>query len=193
MEGRDIPAVVSLDRQVFEDPWPESAYVQEIYFNPNAHYFVLELLDLQQARAAEGRSWISYRRRPASRIVGFVGMRVERACGHISTLAIRPDWRGQRLGEALLLLAVEQAIEDGARTLTLEVRVSNEVALRLYGKWGFAPRSQLHRYYANGEDAYLMQVDLYEDPAYCARVEAQLTALLGDLEVQPARSAVDSR
>ena len=45
MAAHDIPAVVSVDRQVFVDPWPESAYVQELYFNPNAHYFVLTLID----------------------------------------------------------------------------------------------------------------------------------------------------
>ena len=50
MAAHDIPAVVSVDRQVFVDPWPESAYVQELYFNPNAHYFVLTLIDPAYAK-----------------------------------------------------------------------------------------------------------------------------------------------
>ena len=41
LAAKDIPTVTSIDRLVFRDPWPESAYVQELYFNPNAHYFVI--------------------------------------------------------------------------------------------------------------------------------------------------------
>jgi hypothetical protein len=93
MEGRDIPSVVSLDRQVFRDSWPESAYVQEIYFNTNAHYFVLELSDPTQVR-----TWYTHRHRQSARLVGFVGMRVEGTQGHISTLALRPEWAWTALG-----------------------------------------------------------------------------------------------
>ncbi|MCU0519109.1 MAG: GNAT family N-acetyltransferase [Anaerolineae bacterium] len=180
MEGRDIPAVASLDRQVFRDPWPESAYVQELYFNTNAHYFVLELLDPAQAR-----TWHTHRRRQSARLIGFVGMRVEGTQGHISTLALRPEWRGQRLGEALLLTAIDQAICDGARMVGLEVRVSNEVALNLYSKWQFVQYSRLHRYYADGEDAYLLHVYLEKDPDYPPRVRTRLLELMADLEIRP--------
>ncbi len=187
MEGRDIPAVVSLDRQVFTDPWPESAYVQELYFNTNAHYFVLELLDPAQAR-----TWHTHRRRHASRLIGFVGMRVEGTHGHISTLALRPEWRGQGLGEVLLLTAVDQAIRDGARMIALEVRVSNQVALHLYGKWQFVQYSRLQRYYSDGEDAYLLHVYLDRDPAYTLRVRERLAQLLTDLQIRLASAAADS-
>ena len=181
MEGRDIPSVVSLDRQVFQDPWPESAYVQEIYFNSSAHYFVLELLDPTLVR-----TWHAHRRRRAARLLGFVGMRVEGTRGHISTLALRPEWRGQRLGEVLLLTAVDQAIRDGALMIGLEVRVSNEVAQKLYGKWQFAQYSRLRQYYANGEDAYLLHVYLDRDPTYHPQVRDRLSSLLVDLQIQKA-------
>ena len=179
MEGRDIPSVVSLDRQVFQDSWPESAYVQEIYFNPSAHYFVLEQPDPLQAK-----TWTTHRRRHVVRLVGFVGMRVEGTRGHISTLAVHAGWRGQRLGELLLLVAVDQAIRDGAHIIGLEVRVSNEVAQRLYTKWQFLQHSHLRRYYANGEDAYLMQVEVAGDAGYRSRVQEQLSLLLGELGIQ---------
>ncbi len=179
MEGRDIPSVVSLDRQVFRDPWPESAYVQEIYFNPSAHYFVLEHADPLPAG-----TWTTHRRRRAARLVGFVGMRVEVTRGHISTLAVHPAWRGQGLGELLLLVAVDQAIRDGAHSVGLEVRISNEVAQNLYTKWSFLQHSRLRRYYADGEDAYLMQVEVAGDAAYKSRVQEQLSLLLGELGIQ---------
>jgi len=179
MEGRDIPTIVGLDRRIFRDPWPESAYVQEVYFNPRAHYFVLELLDLRYTRA-----WFDHRRSRAERLLGFVGMRVEQARGHISTLALRPEWRGQRLGETLLLTAIDQAIHDDAEVIGLEVRVSNTVAQRLYAKYRFVVRSVLHRYYADGEDAYYMQVQVTKDPHYAPWIRGRLQQLLADLRIE---------
>jgi len=166
MEARDIAAVVSVDRAVFEDPWPESAYVQELYFNPNARYFVLSLNDPGQL--SERRESRALR---TKRLVGFVGMRVERDKGHISTLAVRPEWRGRKFGELLLLRALIQAMQDGAQTVTLEVRISNSVAQSLYRKYGFQVASRLLGYYFNGEDAYLMRAgpftDTYRDSLSC--------------------------
>jgi ribosomal-protein-alanine N-acetyltransferase len=155
MAARDIPAVVSVDRQVFVDPWPESAYVQELYFNPNAHYFILTLIDPSHAKV-----WHHNRRAKTSPVIGFVGMRVEGDQGHISTLALRPEWRGNRLGELLFLAGMVQAMDDDAWIVALEVRVSNQVAINLYTKYGFNAVSRLRQYYANGEDAYLMRVHL---------------------------------
>lgn len=148
---RDVPAVVTVDRLVFEDPWPESTYVQEVYFNPNAHYLVLE------SRLVSIRRWFTRKTIRNDKILGFVGMRVESQRGHISTLALRPEWRGRGLGEFLLLSALEQAVFYGAQNISLEVRISNHVAQNLYNKYGFVKVSRLHSYYPDSEDAYLMR------------------------------------
>ncbi|MBN2004283.1 MAG: ribosomal protein S18-alanine N-acetyltransferase [Anaerolineae bacterium] len=175
---RDVPAVVSVDRMVFRDPWPESTYVQEIYFNPNAHYFVLESQIISTTRR-----WFSRRAIHEEQILGFVGMRVENERGHISTLALRPEWRGRGLGELLLLSALEQAVHDGAESVTLEVRISNHVAQNLYNKYGFVRISRLHSYYADGEDAYLMRSGPV-DMAYRKNLDDSHTALMARLRQQ---------
>jgi ribosomal-protein-alanine N-acetyltransferase len=155
MAAHDIPAVVTVDRQVFVDPWPESAYVQELYFNPNAHYFVLTLID-----PAYTKVWHHRRNVKKAQLIGFVGMRVEGDEGHISTLALRSEWRGNRLGEMLFLAAMAQAMEDGAWSVALEVRITNQIAIHLYSKYGFNAVSRLRKYYTNGEDAFLMRMQL---------------------------------
>jgi ribosomal-protein-alanine N-acetyltransferase len=155
MAAHDIPDVVRVDRQVFVDPWPESAYVQELYFNPNARYFILTLID-----SAYDKVRHPGRKTNQDRVLGFVGMRVEGDKGHISTLALRTEWRGNRLGELLFLAAIVQAMDDGGWSVALEVRVSNQIAINLYTKYGFHTVSRLQKYYANGEDAYLMRVTL---------------------------------
>ncbi|HOU14595.1 MAG TPA: ribosomal protein S18-alanine N-acetyltransferase [Anaerolineae bacterium] len=178
LEAKDIPAVTSIDRLVFRDPWPESAYVQELYFNPNAHYFVLQLTP-----AMPTRSWSERRAALASQIIGFVGVRVEIDRGHISTLAIRPEWRGWSLGELLLHKALDQAIHHGAETVSLEVRVSNTIALNLYTKYGFEQVSRLRGYYSDGEDAYFMRADV-TGLAYQQHLQKRYTMLIARFEPQ---------
>ena len=153
MTPADLPAVTSLDQQVFKEPWPESAYVQEIYYNLRAHYFVLEF-NPYSATTTRRRK----KSRSASTICGFVGMRVKWGRGHISTLAIHPEWRGQGWGEILLIVALEQAVLLEANEVRLEVRVSNEPARRLYAKYGFTFLKRLRHYYRDGEDALLLEL-----------------------------------
>ena len=179
LEAKDIPTVTSIDRLVFHDPWPESAYVQELYFNPNAHYFILQLTPTMPTH-----SWAERRAALASQIVGFVGVRVEMERGHISTLALRPEWRGWGLGELLLHTALEQAVHSGAHTVALEVRVSNAVAQNLYAKYDFAVVSQLRGYYADGEDAYYMRANI-EGRAYCNYLQQRRALLEYRFQPQP--------
>lgn len=181
MAARDIPAVVHVDRIVFRDPWPEAAYVQELYFNPNAHYFVLLLQDPTKTQVH-----YNYRAAKRGRLLGFVGMRVEGDRGHISTLALRKEWRGMHLGELLLLQAMKQAIADEAWSIGLEVRVSNQVAQKLYEKYQFKPTSRLTQYYADGEDAFYLRATLSGE-IFCARIRERLGELAGELDVEVVR------
>lgn len=167
---------------VFKNPWPESAFVQELYFNPNARYFVLEL-----TKPLRIHLWREWRIGKNHQMIGFVGMRVERGEGHISTLAVHPEWRGWGLGELLLQRALEQAIENDARTVSLEVRVSNNVAQTLYAKYGFVKVSRLHGYYADGEDAHLMRADVLGFD-YQQRLSERHTALIDRFRTQSVNS-----
>jgi [ribosomal protein S18]-alanine N-acetyltransferase len=155
MKPKDIGHVAALEKHVFSDPWPRNAYVQEIYFNPIARYFVLET-----QQVASGSTWLPWKQRTKDEIRGFAGIRVESGKGHISTLAVHPTWRGYGFGEMLLITVLETAIRMGAQHVTLEVRVSNEVAKFLYRKYDFHVISQLSNYYKNREDAALMEVDV---------------------------------
>lgn len=154
MKPRDITRVAALEQRVFADPWPAMAYVQELYFNPIARYFVLETwMTSPKLRSLLRKQAFDIE------IQGFAGVRAESGRGHISTLAIHPSWRGYGFGELLLITVLETAIEMGAKNVTLEVRVSNEIAQSLYRKYTFHRIGQLHRYYKDGEDAALMEVD----------------------------------
>lgn len=136
----DVPPVVAIDRLSFPLPWSEGSFRSDLAKNPAAHLMVAE--------TGEPGS---------SRIVGYVGFWLVVDEAHLSTLAVHPDWRGQGIGERLLLEAMRVAAGRGAEMMTLEVRASNEAAKSLYAKHGFHLVGRRRRYYKdNMEDALLM-------------------------------------
>ena len=85
---------------------------------------------------------------------------------HITTFAVHPAWRRQRIGERLLLAFLDIAIDRGAHEATLEVRLSNLPARRLYEKYGFRPVGLRPRYYSDdNEDALIMTTEPLAEPA----------------------------
>lgn len=136
MSLTDLPDVHRIERASFSVPWPDDAYRSELTGNRMAAYLV--------ARANGA-------------VVGYGGiwMMVDEA--HVTTFAVEPAWRRQRLGETLLIALLDLAIARRAREATLEVRLSNVPARRLYEKYGFRPVGVRPRYYSdNGEDALIM-------------------------------------
>jgi len=75
---------------------------------------------------------------------------------HIMELAVRRAYRGKGVGKLTLRTMEKLARKRGAKRITLEVAVSNEVALSLYEKEGYVKKNLLRGYYPWGEDAYLM-------------------------------------
>ena len=104
-------------------------------------------------------------------IAGFVGLWYITDEAHIVAIGVRGEYRGLGLGEALMIAAIEQAIERQARVVTLEVRVSNHVAQNLYKKYGFTARGTRKGYYSdNREDALIMTSDELADAGYRAQL-----------------------
>jgi ribosomal-protein-alanine N-acetyltransferase len=82
---------------------------------------------------------------------------------HINNLALRPGYRGQGYGTALLHHVLLEARRLGARRATLEVRAGNAGALRLYERLGFYVAGTRRNYYTNPvEDALILWRD--DDP-----------------------------
>jgi ribosomal-protein-alanine N-acetyltransferase len=161
----DLAAVQGIERASFATPWPAHAYRQEIETNRLAIYLVALIGD---AVVAYGGIWLM----------------VDEA--HITTFAVDPRFRRRRIGERLLLALLDLALNRRAREATLEVRLSNLPARRLYEKYGFRPVGIRPRYYSdNNEDALIMTTEPLELPAMRERV-ARLRA---ELDASPPPSA----
>ncbi|MFH1331409.1 MAG: ribosomal protein S18-alanine N-acetyltransferase [Actinomycetota bacterium] len=150
METADIPVVAVMERAVFPDPWSAHAFGEEL--------------------AAAGRRYLVAEE--GGEIVGYGGVMVVGEDTHVTTLAVAPEERGRGLGTRLMLALVEEALAAGSSHLTLEVRVSNEAAQRLYHRFGFATVG-LRRHYYRDEDALIMWA-LDADSADCARRLAEI-------------------
>src|SRR5471030_2903446 len=98
--------------------------------------------------------------RAANQLLGYSGFWLIGEEAHITTLAVHPDYRRLYIGEKLLIHDVIQARKVGADWVTLEVRVSNDSAQRLYGKYSFRSLGVRRNYYQdNDEDALVLWTD----------------------------------
>ena len=123
-------------------------------------------------------------------IVGYGGMWLMVDEAHITTFAIHPAWRRQHIGERLLLAFLDLAVDRGAHEATLEVRLSNLPARRLYEKYGFRPVGLRPRYYSDdNEDALIMTTEPLDDPRMVARIDRLRLAL--DATPAPTRPPED--
>lgn len=155
----DIPRVVEIEQQSFPTPWPRDAYTHELAENRLAAYIV--------ARADD-------------QIVGYAGMWVILDEAHITTIAVDPLYRGQHIGERLLLGLIDAALARNARWMTLEVRKSNVAAQALYKKYSFREIGVRKGYYSdNREDAIVMWTGNLQEREYHQKL-AKLRADLDD-------------
>ncbi len=171
MQVDDLPAIHAIELASFAAPWPPHAYQTELESNRMAHYLVARVGD---TIAAYGGMWLM----------------VDEA--HITTFAVHPAWRQQGIGQRLLLAFLDLALDRGGREATLEVRLSNLPARKLYEKYGFRPVGLRPRYYSDdGEDALIMTTTALDEPSMRGRVERLRAAL--DLAPAPTglRSADD--
>jgi len=140
MTMNDIAAIVAIEQEAFTTPWTEEAFINELTNNLFARYMIMEY---------EGQ------------IIGYGGMWIIIDEAHVTNIAVLADYRGLGLGEKLLTELQRTAAFLGATKMTLEVRVSNQVAQSLYRKLGFEASGIRPAYYSdNLEDALIMWAEL---------------------------------
>jgi len=131
MRRADIPAVSEIESLSFPNPWPRSAFLEELKKRGFAFYWVIEF---QHSFAGYAGYW-----------------RIGNEA-HLVNFAIHPSFRRKGLGEKLLKFILQRIQDQRLNTVTLEVRQSNLAACRLYEKLGFKKVAILPHYYIN-EDA----------------------------------------
>lgn len=159
----DLDEVMAIEPEAFgTHHWSRQSFINELN-NPCGHYFVA---------TAPGNG----------RLAGYSGFWLIGDEAHITTIAVAPDLRRQYIGERLFLYDLGQARSEGANWMTLEVRVSNERAQRLYFKYGFKSLGLRRNYYQdNGEDAMVLWTENINSTDFKSLVEQRRAELAAKL------------
>ena len=139
MKAQDVPALVRIEEATFSEPWSEGAFSDAL---SDSHAFFLVAADEETDRP-----------------LSYAGMYVAADEGEITNVATDPAFRRQGLAEAVLSRVKEIGEEKNLTQLVLETRKSNEPAIALYEKLGFAIAGQRKGFYRfPPEDAYVMML-----------------------------------
>ena len=131
-----VTQVAHLEKDCFSMPWSENAILGEVD-NPLALWIV----------ATDGE-----------KVVGYVGAQSVLGEADMMNIAVDAEYRQQGIGKNLVRVLIEQLKEMDIHCLTLEVRASNETAINLYNKLGFAQVGRRLNYYSNPkEDALILR------------------------------------
>jgi len=144
-DREDIPAVIDINLRTLPEHYSEYFYHEILAEFPET--FLVAELD--------------------GKVVGYIMCRIEYGFsqlrrlglarkGHIVSVAVLDEHRRRRVGTGLIQLAQEEMRKKSAGEAYLEVRVSNESAVKLYEQLGYKVTGRLEAYYRDGEPAYVM-------------------------------------
>ncbi|HXC78923.1 MAG TPA: ribosomal protein S18-alanine N-acetyltransferase [Candidatus Acidoferrum sp.] len=176
MREADIATVQEIEREIFSTPWPRNAYYRELASRSSAHYLVL-----RQEGAVEKPAGVQGADFDPT-IVGYGGMWRMYDEAHVTTIGVRHDLQHRGFGRVLFAGLVQAAYDMGAKWVTLEVRTSNENAMKMYEAFGFKVIGRRKGYYTdNGEDAIVMWSDSIHSPRFRRAYESNLERIDSDV------------
>ncbi|WP_294180075.1 ribosomal protein S18-alanine N-acetyltransferase [uncultured Clostridium sp.] len=136
LKAKYIDGIIAINNMCFSTPWSRESLEKEIEDNIIAKYVVAKKCDI---------------------LMGYAGMWHILDEGHITNIAVHPEYRGIGVGSLLLDALIEICRIESINSMTLEVRKSNIIAQNLYKKYGFIEEGIRRFYYANNkEDAIIM-------------------------------------
>jgi len=136
----DSRALEEAERECFPDPWPGHLFLAEVRAPGRFHRLAVA---------------------PNGELMAYLLSVWQYLDLHVLKIATRPPWRRQGLARHLLVLAAEHIMEAGGESVTLEVRASNEPAIRLYERLGYHLKGRRPHYYGDGEDALIMSWEIH--------------------------------
>ena len=136
MNADHVPQIAEIERLCFNDPWSENSIATELSSRISLWLVALD----------------------GDRVVGYVGSQSVLGETDMMNIAVHPDYRRQGIAEKLVLSLVDALKAKGNYCLTLEVRASNEPAIRVYRALDFVEVGRRKNYYRNPrEDACILR------------------------------------
>jgi ribosomal-protein-alanine N-acetyltransferase len=150
MRRRHLRGVMAIERQAYARPWSPNLFVAEMSESNNRNYLVARI---------------------DREVVGYSGLICYGDEAHVTNIAVDPMLQGHGIAHRLLYEQILAATAMGGRAVSLEVRVTNWRAQRVYARFGFHPVGVRRNYYAElHEDALIMWTDDVRDEGYGLRL-----------------------
>jgi [ribosomal protein S18]-alanine N-acetyltransferase len=151
MRRRHLRGVMAIERQAYARPWSPNLFVAEMTEPHNRNYLVARI---------------------DRDVVGYAGLICYGDEAHITNVAVDPMLQGHGIASHLMVAQMRAAVHLGGNAVSLEVRVTNWRAQRVYARFGFHPVGIRRNYYAElHEDALIMWTDDIRTEAYRARID----------------------
>lgn len=136
MKPSDLIAIEQIEKKSFQSKWQKEHFLYELSDNDYAYLYVIEV---------------------HGQIVGYIDFWITFDICQLASIAVHPSFRGKHYGKALMDQMILDANIAGCDNISLEVRVSNIVAKKMYESFGFIQVNIRKQYYSdNQEDAFLM-------------------------------------
>ncbi len=148
---------MAIERQAYARPWTPNLFMAEMT-EPNNRSYVVARIDKD--------------------VVGYAGLICYGDEAHITNIAVDLMLQGHGIAHRLLAEQLDAARALGGKAVSLEVRVTNWRAQRLYARYGFHPVGIRRNYYAElHEDALIMWTDDITERAFRQRVVSIVNTL----------------
>ncbi|MCQ4022726.1 MULTISPECIES: ribosomal protein S18-alanine N-acetyltransferase [unclassified Ruminococcus] len=142
MNQSHISAIAEIERQCFSKPWSENAIAAELS-NESAYFYVAKI---------NGKA------------VGYIGMHCAADECYIANVGVLKEYRRMGIGSALVKYAANKARKMNMSFISLEVRPSNTVAVRIYERFGFDRVGLRKNFYSEPkEDGLIMTLYFKEN------------------------------
>ncbi|MFH1699526.1 MAG: ribosomal protein S18-alanine N-acetyltransferase [Candidatus Zixiibacteriota bacterium] len=139
MDQKDIPEIIRLERELFSDPWPKQAFIEDI----------------------ESDFSLPFVAHIDNEIIGYAILWIGIEAGHLTNIAVDKKYQRKSVAKKLLSFILEFAQNIKLSQILLEVRPSNAAAVTLYESYGFKNLAIQKDYYKNpSEDCLVMKRDL---------------------------------
>ena len=159
MRRRHLRGVMAIERRAYSRPWSPNLFVAEMSEPNNRSYIVAKL---------------------HKEVVGYAGMICYGEEAHLTNVAVDPQHQRRGVASRLLYEEILRAMEMGGTAVSLEVRVTNWGAQRMYARFGFRPAGLRRNYYQEmHEDALIMWTEDIRSPAYASRLDRITAELRG--------------
>jgi [ribosomal protein S18]-alanine N-acetyltransferase len=136
ISAADIPRLCELEQQIFPDPWPEQAFVEQL----------------------QGEEWGGFVAENNGIVTGYACYYLAGHESHLTNIAVDPAWRRKSIAKRLLECVFETVRQAACEFLLLEVRASNSGAIGFYGRYGFKELYRRKNYYRRPIDDAIVMV-----------------------------------